>query len=92
MATKQTDYLISERMVSGIFVASAAGMVLALMALFLVATARPQGRLVNVNDTQFVTSRDAALENISTYGETEDGRITIDVRRAMDLLVERGLN
>ena len=92
MATEQNDYLISERMVNLIFVISAVGMVLALLALLLVATARPQGRLVDVDNSQYRESRAQAMENLGHYGETEDGRVTIAVGRAMDLLLERGID
>lgn len=95
MATEQNGngYLISETLVTRMFVGSAVLMVMALFALFLIATARPQGRLnTNVNTAQHELTRDAALERLSGYGETDDGRLTIDIRRAMELIVERGLN
>lgn len=92
MATEQNGYLISETMVTRLFVGSAAIMILALVALLLIATARPQGTVRNVNTSQYVESRAAAQENLAGYRETEDGRITIDIRRAMELVVERGLD
>lgn len=92
MATERNGYLISEAMVTRLFVGSVAVMLLALVALLLIATARPQGSLRNVNTSQFEASRSAAQENLNGYRETEDGRITIDIRRAMELIVERGLD
>ena len=92
MATERNGYLISEAMVTRLFVGSVAVMLLALVALLLIATARPQGSLRNVNTSQFEASRSVAQENLTGYRETEDGRITIDIRRAMELTVERGLD
>ncbi len=92
MATEQNGYLISETMVTRLFAGSALIMIVAVVALLLVATARPQGTLRNVNTSQFETSRSAALDNLSGYRETEDGRVTIDIRRAMELVVERGFD
>lgn len=88
----RNSYLISEAMINRLFVGSAAIMILTILALLLVLSAVPQGSLSNVNTQQFETTRSAALENLEGYAETEDGRITIDIRRAMELLVERGLN
>jgi len=92
MASEQRDYLLSERMVTILFAGSASLMVLVLLALALVATARPQGRLANVNTSQFEAVREQALENLSGYRQYQDGTITIDIERAMDLTLERGVN
>lgn len=92
MATEQREYLLSERMITGLFAGSAVLMVLALLALALVATARPQGRLADVNTAQFEAVRAQALDNLSGYRQFQDGTITIDIERAMDLTLERGVN
>ena len=91
MATEQRDYLLSERVITNLFAASAILMVLVLFALALIATARPQGRLANVNTSQHEAVRERALDNLTGYRQYQDGTITIDINRAMDLTVDRGL-
>lgn len=92
MATdNRNGYLISEAMINRIFAGSAVLMVLALLALLLVATARPQGRLSHVDTSQARAVHAAAAERLSGAAPGLDGNETLDVRTAMELLVERGL-
>ncbi len=92
MATEPREYLLSERMVTNLFAGSAVLMVLVLIGLALVATARPQGRLSTVDTSQYDAVHQRAVDNISGYRQFQDGTITIDIRRAMELTVERGLD
>ena len=94
MATDQNDstngYLISEAMINRIFGGSAILMVLALLALLLVATARPQGRLSHVDTSQARSVHATALERLSGSAPNAEGNDTLDIRTAMELVVERG--
>jgi len=85
-------YLISEAMINRIFAGSAILMVLAVAALLLVATARPQGRLSNVDTSQAQAVRESARERLSGAAPSVDGNETLAIEQAMKLIVERGLD
>lgn len=94
MATEQSNntngYLISEAMINRIFGGSAILMVLALLALLLVATARPQGRLSHVDTSQARSVHATAQERLSGNAPSATGNDTLDIGTAMELVLERG--
>lgn len=85
------QYVISEQTVERVAVASFIVMGLALLALLFIATLQPRGRVVDVNRGQVEATANAGWTNLTTNRALDDGRVTIDIRDAMRLVVERGV-
>lgn len=82
--------LFTEEQVRNAFVLSGVGMVGLLVLLLVLATSKPQGRPQVADDSQFRTTLLAAAENLDGYELIGEDRARIDVRHAMELVVERG--
>ncbi|HZJ09377.1 MAG TPA: cytochrome c [Trueperaceae bacterium] len=85
------QYLISEGQIRGAFLLSAVGMAAVLIGLLLLATSRPQGTFEPLDGTEFQGAVAAATDQLEGYELLEDGRARIDIDRAMELVVERGV-
>ena len=84
--------LLSEAQVRMAFIASGVGMVALLVLILILATARPQGDLSPADTTQYEASLARASADLEGYELLGDGRATIDINRAIDLVVERGVD
>lgn len=85
------QYLFSERQMRLAFVLGTVGMVAVLVAILLLATARPQGSLVPLDTSAFDQQLAAATADLDGYEVLDDGRARIDIDRAIELVVERGV-
>lgn len=85
------QYLFSERQMRLAFVLGTVGMVAVLVAILLLATARPQGSLVPLDTSAFDQQLAAATADLEGYEVLDDGRARIDIDRAIELVVERGV-
>lgn len=85
------DYLFSENQVRLGAVFMTAGMIVALIALLLIATAQPRGRFERLDTTDFRAQVEAATADLGGYALLEDGRATIDIEQAMALVAQRGV-
>jgi hypothetical protein len=83
--------LVSAQQVSGAFLLGGVGSVALILGILLLSTTRPQGRLVPVDDTQHRALLSAAESSLSGFGLHGDGGARLDVRTAMELVVERGV-
>lgn len=86
------QYILTEGQIRMAFIASGAGMVAILVLLLVLTSARPQGRLSPVDTTQFDNTIAVAAANLQGYEILENGRARIDIGRAMELVVERGVD
>jgi mono/diheme cytochrome c family protein len=68
------------------------GMILSVTVLLLLTTARPQGRLVRLDDSQHQALLRAAEERLSGFAVTEAGAARLDIDFAMSLVAERGVD
>lgn len=89
--TANDKLIFSEGQVRLAFVASTFGMVAVIVAILLLATMQPQGRYVAADATEYNRTLSLASSALGEYRETEDGRITIPIERAMELVAERGV-
>jgi mono/diheme cytochrome c family protein len=87
------QYLISEKQVRAAFVLSFAGMVGLLLLLLVVAMARPQARyeLASGGGQEYRAGRAASSARLEGYEVFPDGTARIDIDRAMELVVARGV-
>lgn len=91
MPKSTKDYLFSENQVRLGAVLMTVGMIGTLIVLLLLATARPQGRFETVDSSAFRAQVQAATDDLSGYSLLDDGRATIDIQRAMELVAQRGV-
>lgn len=66
-------------------------MIITLVALLLLISARPQGRFGEVDTSQFERTLSTASEDLTGFRELEDGRVQLDIDRAIELVAERGV-
>jgi mono/diheme cytochrome c family protein len=85
------QYLFSEGQIRAMFAGVTAVMVLTLVALLLLISARPQGRFRRADTGQFEATIERAAEELSGYRDLENGLVQIDIRRAIELVAERGV-
>lgn len=85
------QYIFSEGQIKTAFGAVTGLMVLVLVVLLLLITARPQGSFGRADTRQFERTVASASEDLSGFRELEDGAVQIDIERAMELIVERGV-
>lgn len=86
------QYVISQQQVRAAAILSVAGMVVFLLVLLVLATARPQGRFQRLDPAEFQQAVAAATADLDGYELYEDGRARIDIDWAMELVAERGVN
>lgn len=83
-------YLVSPTHVSRAFLFGGIGLVAMVVGVLLLATARPQGTFVRVDDSQHQAQLRAAEAALTGYELVGDGA-RIDIGSAMQLIVERGV-
>jgi len=88
---EERRYLISEKQVRLTVLLGSIGMALTILLLFFLATSRPQGKFVILDGTAFQTQLDSAVAGITGYEDLGGGKARIDIDRAMELVVERGV-
>jgi mono/diheme cytochrome c family protein len=91
MSEPTRQYLFSEAQIRAMFAGVTALMVLTLVALLLLVSARPQGRFGRADTDQFNATIERAAEELSGYRELDNGLVQIDIRRAIELVAERGV-
>jgi mono/diheme cytochrome c family protein len=91
MSEPTRQYLFSEAQIRAMFAGVTALMVLTLVALLLLISARPQGRFGQADTNQFDATIERAAEELSGYRELDNGIVQIDIRRAIELVAERGV-
>lgn len=85
------QYIFTEGQIRVFFNALTALMVLALVVLLLLISARPQGSFGRVDTSQFDSTIERATEELSGYRELENGLMQLDINRAIELVAERGV-
>lgn len=85
------QYIISSEQVRSLAVMGSVGMVVALVALLFLATARPQGRFERLDTSEFQQAVASATADLEGYELLDNGRARIDIDRAMELVAERGV-
>lgn len=91
MPKSTKDYLFSENQVRLGAVLMTVGMAGTLIVLLLVATLRPEGRFEAVDTSAFRAQLESATADLTGYTLLDDGRATIDIQRAMELVAQRGV-
>jgi mono/diheme cytochrome c family protein len=82
--------LISSEAVRSAFLLSTAGVIVLIVGILLLATARPQGRLVPVDDSVYQQRLAAAEQALGGFALVGEGA-QLDIQYAMQLVVERGV-
>lgn len=86
------QHIFTEGQIKGMFAAVTIVMVLALSALLLLISAKPQGGFTTADTRQFDATLAAASEDLSGNRELEDGTVQIDIDRAIELVAQRGVS
>ncbi len=89
---ERDDRLVSETGVRNAFVVSGVGMVGVLVFILILATTQPQGTFQPADDQQYRATLLAATDDLEGYELIGEDRARIDIVRAMDLVVERGVD
>ncbi|MDF1523043.1 MAG: cytochrome c [Trueperaceae bacterium] len=84
-------YVVSAQQVRLGYALGGIGAVSLIVAILILATARPQGTPVQVDTTAHVASLARAQEALTGFELREDGSAGIDIDHAMQLVVERGV-
>jgi len=84
-------YLVSSEQVRGAYFLGGIGAVALIVGVLLLASARPQGNLVTVDDTQYQAQLQAAQADLTGFELIGDGA-RIDIDHAMQLVVDRGVD
>ncbi|MBW6454894.1 MAG: cytochrome c, partial [Trueperaceae bacterium] len=84
-------HLVSSQQVRGAFFLGGIGAVALIVGVLLLSSARPQGGLVTVDDTQYQAQLQAAQADLTGFELIGDGA-RIDIGHAMQLVVERGVD
>lgn len=85
-------YVVSAAQVRLGYALGGIGAVGLLLALLVLATARPQGQLVTVDTSQHEASLTRAADALAGFELREDGSARIDIDHAMALVLERGVD
>src|SRR5690625_2019762 len=67
------------------------GMILGLVVLYFLITARPSGQFTQADTWQYVQNMTRTTEQLSGFREREDGRVQLDINHAIQLVAERGV-
>lgn len=86
--TKQ--YIFSEKQIRFAMAAFTVGGLLLVLAIFFLATARPQGSYKALDAHEFERHVVTATANFDDYAIKEDGRAQLPISRAIELVAERG--
>jgi mono/diheme cytochrome c family protein len=92
MPEGENRLLFSEDQIRTAFVASGVGMVAILVFVLILATSRPQGTYQVADSDQYQATVQAAAENLDGYELVGENGARIDIERAMELVVERGVD
>ncbi len=84
--------LVTRRGVRNAFIATGVGMVAVIVAILILATARPQGQFEALDDTQYETTLATATEDLEGFERVGDDRARLDIEHAMALVAERGVD
>lgn len=84
-------YLVSSEQVRGAYFLGGIGAVALILGVLLLASARPQGNPVTVDDTQYQRQLQAAEADLTGFELIGDGA-RIDIGHAMQLVVDRGVD
>lgn len=86
------QYIVSEDAIRRGFVLGGIGMVAVILALLILITSRPQGRLQALDDSQHQALLAEAQAQLAGFELLDDGSARIDIEHAMRLVVERGVD
>ncbi|MEX2541556.1 MAG: cytochrome c [Trueperaceae bacterium] len=86
------QYMFSEGQIRAMFNVVTVLMVLTLVALLVLVSARPQGRFGEADTRQFSATIERSSQELSGYRELENGIVQIDIRHAIELVAERGVD
>ena len=86
--TKQ--FIFSEKQIRIAMAAFTVGGLLLVLAIFFLATARPQGSFKPLDTAEFNQHVERGTERIADYQLMEDGRARLRIDRAIELVAERG--
>lgn len=86
--TKQ--FIFSEKQIRFAMAAFTVGGLLLILAIFFLATARPQGSFKELDAHEFERHVVNATANFDEYAIKEDGRAQLPINRAIELVAERG--
>lgn len=93
MPERTRNYVVSEGQVRIAFVLSSVGGVLILVILFLMMSSLPQGHYQQLDDSKFQQTVERAAEALTGYDrDPESGALSIPIGRAMQLVVQRGVD
>lgn len=84
-------YIISAGQTRILFIASSVLMVTTLVGILLLASSRPRGEFTVLDRSQYQSTLESATQDLQGYLQHADGRISIPIERAMELVVERGV-
>jgi len=82
----------TEKGVRNLFVISGVGMVSLIVAILILATARPQGNFEPLDDSQYQATLESATEDLEGFELVGEDRARIDIRHAIELVAERGVD
>ncbi|MDR9390917.1 MAG: cytochrome c [Trueperaceae bacterium] len=84
--------LVTRQGVRTAFIVSGVGMVAILVAILILATARPQGQFEALDDAQYETTLATATEDLDGFERVGEDRARLDIEHAMALVAERGVD
>lgn len=84
------SYVVSAGQVRLMYALGSIGAVSLIVAVFILATARPQGAYVALDSSQHQAALERAEAQLRGFEVRDDGSARIDIERAMQLVVERG--
>lgn len=90
MPEREKQYLFTAAQLRWAVGLGTVGIFVAVIAIFLLGTAHPRGKLVPLDDTQFRAHLEASTGDLSGY-EVDGERARIDIERAIELVAERGV-
>lgn len=92
MPERDDRMLVSATGVRNAFVLSGVGMVAVVVLFLILATAQPQGTYQSADDSQYRATLAGASQDLEGFELIGDGGARIDIERAMELVVERGVD
>lgn len=84
--------LVTRQGVRTAFIVSGVGMVAIIVAILILATARPQGQFEVLDDGQYERTLATATEDLEGFERVGEDRARLDIEHAMALVAERGVD